>query len=199
MCVFVFQPQWWSLIIWCVRSVRSHLWTLTSATVLICLCVINAGMSSILYVVTVGQNIMLNLLQRVYWLVLLVKCSCFFLSISVLYCVSCAPAVQQVLKTSIVMCLRNSFYKCICLYRDNEVKHKLISRTEAKQTFLLKDCDLDKREPLLRFILRKNPHNPHWGDMKLYLKTQVGSTYPQARAVQITWSHSIQLLNSNPF
>uniref|UniRef100_A0A673G458 Xeroderma pigmentosum, complementation group A n=1 Tax=Sinocyclocheilus rhinocerous TaxID=307959 RepID=A0A673G458_9TELE len=26
---------------------------------------------------------------------------------------------------------------------------------------------------LLRFILRKNPHNPRWGDMKLYLKTQV--------------------------
>lgn len=102
------------------------------------------------------------------------------------------PVHLQVLKTSTVMCMRNSFYNCICLHRDNEVKHKLISRTEAKQTFLLKDCDLDKREPLLRFILRKNPHNPHWGDMKLYLKTQVGSTYPQARAVNI-------LLNSNPF
>lgn len=63
----------------------------------------------------------------------------------------------------------------MCLHRDNEVKHKLISRTEAKQAFLLKDCDLDKREPSLRFILRKNPHNPRWGDMKLYLKTQVGS------------------------
>ncbi|TRY85736.1 hypothetical protein DNTS_031918 [Danionella cerebrum] len=61
----------------------------------------------------------------------------------------------------------------LCFCRDNEVKHKLISRTEAKQKFLLKDCDLDKREPPLRFILRKNPHNPRWGDMKLYLKTQV--------------------------
>ncbi|XP_077061283.1 DNA repair protein complementing XP-A cells [Siphateles boraxobius] len=70
--------------------------------------------------------------------------------------------------------LSNSFDLSVCdKCRDNEVKHKLISRTEAKQTFLLKDCDLDKREPLLRFILRKNPHNPHWGDMKLYLKTQV--------------------------
>ncbi|KAG8014434.1 DNA repair protein complementing XP-A cells-like protein [Nibea albiflora] len=56
---------------------------------------------------------------------------------------------------------------------DNEVKHKLISRTEAKQHYLLKDCDLDKREPPLRFILKKNPHNPRWGDMKLYLKVQV--------------------------
>lgn len=70
--------------------------------------------------------------------------------------------------------LSNSFDLSVCdKCRDNEVKHKLISRTEAKQTFLLKDCDLDKREPPLRFTLRKNPHNPHWGDMKLYLKTQV--------------------------
>ncbi|KAM7394004.1 hypothetical protein PAMP_020833 [Pampus punctatissimus] len=56
---------------------------------------------------------------------------------------------------------------------NNEEKHKLISRTEAKQHYLLKDCDLDKREPPLRFILKKNPHNPRWGDMKLYLKLQV--------------------------
>lgn len=58
--------------------------------------------------------------------------------------------------------------------RDNEEKHKLISRTEAKQHYLLKDCDLDMREPPLRFVLKKNPHNPRWGDMKLYLKVQVG-------------------------
>uniref|UniRef100_A0A671UX66 XPA, DNA damage recognition and repair factor n=1 Tax=Sparus aurata TaxID=8175 RepID=A0A671UX66_SPAAU len=57
--------------------------------------------------------------------------------------------------------------------RDNEEKHKLISRTEAKQHYLLKDCDLDMREPPLRFVLKKNPHNPRWGDMKLYLKVQV--------------------------
>uniref|UniRef100_A0A2D4MB96 XPA C-terminal domain-containing protein n=2 Tax=Micrurus spixii TaxID=129469 RepID=A0A2D4MB96_9SAUR len=57
--------------------------------------------------------------------------------------------------------------------RDIENKHKLLTRTEAKQEYLLKDCDLDKREPVLRFILKKNPHNPHWGDMKLYLKLQV--------------------------
>ncbi|RVE75647.1 hypothetical protein OJAV_G00000860 [Oryzias javanicus] len=56
---------------------------------------------------------------------------------------------------------------------DAEGKHKLISRTEAKQRYLLKDCDLDKREPPLRFILKKNPHNSSWGDMKLYLQLQV--------------------------
>ncbi|XP_062379690.1 DNA repair protein complementing XP-A cells [Sardina pilchardus] len=70
--------------------------------------------------------------------------------------------------------LSNSFDLAVCdNCRDNEVKHKLISRTEAKQNYLLKDCDLDKREPPLRFILRKNPHNTQWGDMKLYLKLQV--------------------------
>nr|XP_056704636.1 DNA repair protein complementing XP-A cells [Euleptes europaea] len=57
--------------------------------------------------------------------------------------------------------------------RDVEDKHKLITRTEAKQEYLLKDCDLDKREPVLKFILKKNPHNSQWGDMKLYLKRQV--------------------------
>ncbi|XP_045903502.1 DNA repair protein complementing XP-A cells isoform X2 [Micropterus dolomieu] len=72
--------------------------------------------------------------------------------------------------------LSNSFDLCVCdKCRDNEEKHKLISRTEAKQHYLLKDCDLDKREPPLRFILKKNPHNPRWGDMKLYLKLQVST------------------------
>ncbi|TRZ14239.1 hypothetical protein HGM15179_012864 [Zosterops borbonicus] len=57
--------------------------------------------------------------------------------------------------------------------RDVEDKHKLITRTEAKEEYLLKDCDLDKREPVLRFIVKKNPHNSRWGEMKLYLKLQV--------------------------
>ncbi|XP_071586608.1 DNA repair protein complementing XP-A cells [Heliangelus exortis] len=57
--------------------------------------------------------------------------------------------------------------------RDAEDKHKLITRTEAKEEYLLKDCDLDKREPVLRYIVKKNPHNSRWGDMKLYLKLQV--------------------------
>lgn len=38
---------------------------------------------------------------------------------------------------------------------------------------------MDERTPPLKFIVRKNPHNPRWGDMKLYLRLQVmnGSTY----------------------
>jgi DNA repair protein len=57
--------------------------------------------------------------------------------------------------------------------RDYEGAHKLIPRTEAKTLYLLKDCDLDLREPPLRYIAKKNPHNPRYGDMKLYLKAQV--------------------------
>ena len=51
-------------------------------------------------------------------------------------------------------------------------KHELITKTDAKSTFLLTDYDMDKREPILKFILRKNPHNPRWGDMKLFLRQE---------------------------
>lgn len=57
--------------------------------------------------------------------------------------------------------------------KDMEEKHKLITRTDAKQEYLLKDVDFDKREPVLRFITKPNPHNNRWGDMKLYLRLQV--------------------------
>nr|ACO10589.1 DNA-repair protein complementing XP-A cells homolog [Caligus rogercresseyi] len=50
-----------------------------------------------------------------------------------------------------------------------------MTKTEAKKTFLLKDVDLDRREPPLKFIIKKNPHNPRWGEMKLYLRYQVES------------------------
>lgn len=57
--------------------------------------------------------------------------------------------------------------------RDPDDLHSMMTRTDAKTTYLLKDEDLDKREPLLKFLLRKNPHNSHWGDMKLYLHCQI--------------------------
>lgn len=71
-----------------------------------------------------------------------------------------------------VMCLNVLLFN-VLLHRDNDDKHALITRTDAKTEYHLKDCDLDKREPILKFILRKNPHNPRWGDMKLYLHLQV--------------------------
>ncbi|CAI4226790.1 unnamed protein product [Auanema sp. JU1783] len=57
--------------------------------------------------------------------------------------------------------------------RDDKGAHQLIPRTEVKKEFLLKDCDLDQRKPILRFYSKKNPHNPRYGDMKLYLRLQV--------------------------
>jgi DNA-repair protein complementing XP-A cells len=72
--------------------------------------------------------------------------------------------------------------------RDKEGKHSLITKTEAKQEYLLKDCDLDKREPALKYIVRKNPHNANWGEMKLYLHLQI-----EQRALEV-WGSEENLL-----
>ncbi|KAL5243227.1 hypothetical protein ACI65C_010637 [Semiaphis heraclei] len=60
-----------------------------------------------------------------------------------------------------------------CKEKFGKEKFDLITRTEAKKEYLLKDCDIDLRSPPLRFILGKNPHNSRWGEMKLYLLLQV--------------------------
>ncbi|XP_011299813.1 DNA repair protein complementing XP-A cells homolog [Fopius arisanus] len=57
--------------------------------------------------------------------------------------------------------------------RDREEKHTLITKTEAKDTYLLRDYDLDQREPPLKFILKANPHRAAYGHMKLYLHLQI--------------------------
>lgn len=72
--------------------------------------------------------------------------------------------------------------------RDPDGKHSLVTRTKAKQTYLLNDCDLDQREPPLKYILKKNPHNPNWGEMKLYLELQV-----EQRALEV-WGSEEALL-----
>ncbi|KAE9555125.1 hypothetical protein FO519_001700 [Halicephalobus sp. NKZ332] len=59
-------------------------------------------------------------------------------------------------------------------------EYQTINRTMAKKEFLLKDEDLDYRQPPLKFISRKNPHNPRYGDMKLYLVAQL-----QERAILV--------------
>ncbi|XP_074615664.1 DNA repair protein complementing XP-A cells homolog [Acropora palmata] len=60
----------------------------------------------------------------------------------------------------------------VCDNCRSEEKHALITKTEAREQFLLKDCDFDRREPPLKFILKKNPHYSR-GEMKLYLKSQI--------------------------
>ncbi|CAH1396319.1 unnamed protein product [Nezara viridula] len=77
--------------------------------------------------------------------------------------------------------LQKSFDYLVCDgCKDSNDKHSLITRTDAKAQYLLKDCDIDKREPPLKFILRKNPHNSNWGQMKLYLHLQV-----EERAIEV--------------
>lgn len=79
-------------------------------------------------------------------------------------------------------------YKVCDACRDSDGKHSLITRTEAKQEYLLKDCDLDKREPILKYVSRKNPHNVRWGEMKLYLHIQV-----EERALEV-WGSEENLI-----
>lgn len=71
---------------------------------------------------------------------------------------------------------------------DKEDKHSLITKTEAKEEYLLKDCDIEKREPPLKYIVRKNPHNMRWGEMKLYLHLQI-----EKRALEV-WGSEETLL-----
>ncbi|XP_067631639.1 DNA repair protein complementing XP-A cells homolog [Eurosta solidaginis] len=71
--------------------------------------------------------------------------------------------------------------------RDPDGRHALITRTEAKAEYLLKECDFDRREPQLRYISRKNPHNVRWGEMKLYLLLQV-----EKRAMEV-WGSEEEL------
>lgn len=62
----------------------------------------------------------------------------------------------------------------------------MITRTEAKNEYLLKDCDLDQREPPLRFIAKKNPNPLARSDMKLYLHIQV-----EERALEVWGTEEI--------
>jgi DNA-repair protein complementing XP-A cells len=94
--------------------------------------------------------------------------------ISYLTCLDCSEEfIESYLHT-------NFNYSVCDKCKNTEDKHVLITRTEAKNEFLLKDCDFDKREPPLKFISRKNPHNNRYAEMKLYLLLQV-----EQRAVEV--------------
>lgn len=63
-----------------------------------------------------------------------------------------------------------------CKNMDRDGPHELITKTDAKKVFLIKDTDFEKGErgdSELKYIVRKNPHNAMWGDMKLFLRLQV--------------------------
>lgn len=65
----------------------------------------------------------------------------------------------------------------------------MITRTDAKTNYILKDCDLDRREPPLRFISKRNPNQKFSrNDMKLYLQIQI-----ERRALEV-WGSEERLL-----
>lgn len=86
------------------------------------------------------------------------------------------------------MSLQNDLLIAIIYFRDPDDKHSLITKSEAKEEYLLKDCDFDKREPPLKYILKKNPHNNRWGEMKLYLHLQI-----EKRALEVWGSEEVLL------
>jgi len=70
--------------------------------------------------------------------------------------------------------LLSKFNKSVCDgCKEMNSKHKLITKTDAKTKYQLKDCDFDKRDPPLSYVVRKNPRHEKWGEMKLYLESQV--------------------------
>nr|VZI47586.1 unnamed protein product [Spirometra erinaceieuropaei] len=82
--------------------------------------------------------------------------------------------------------LLNNFDCEVCdACRDVHGIHSLITRTSAKERYLLNDVDLDVRTPVLRCIFKRNPHNATWGDMRLYLEAQVA-----ARSLEIWGSEA---------
>lgn len=61
----------------------------------------------------------------------------------------------------------------VCLScKESNTLYTIITKTQAKNEYLLTDEELADAS-LLPSISRKNPHNPRWADMKLYLRKQV--------------------------
>lgn len=67
--------------------------------------------------------------------------------------------------------LRKHYGALVCDDCKDDEKYPLMTLSEVKTEYLLNDNML-KRDPALRFILKKNPHNPSWGEMKLFLLPQ---------------------------
>lgn len=69
--------------------------------------------------------------------------------------------------------LYDNFRACVCYSckESNEI-YEIITKTQARNEYLLTDEELAD-SLLLPSISRKNPHNPRWADMKLYLRRQV--------------------------
>lgn len=62
---------------------------------------------------------------------------------------------------------------CRDMGKQKDGRYSLVTKSEAKEVYLLRDIDLDGKDQSLRFIEKKNPHYETWGKMHLYLRCQV--------------------------
>ena len=90
--------------------------------------------------------------------------------------------------------LRKHYNALVCDECKDDEKYPLMTLSEVKTEYVLNDNHL-KRDPALKFILKKNPHNPSWGEMKLFLLPQV-----ETRALEIheSWEKLEELKSNLP-
>jgi len=74
--------------------------------------------------------------------------------------------------------LRDKFNYDVCDECNKDDKYPLMTLSEVKSEYLLSDNHL-KRDPPLKFLLKKNPHHSGWGEMKLFLMKQVEGEFPE--------------------
>jgi DNA-repair protein complementing XP-A cells len=69
--------------------------------------------------------------------------------------------------------LSENFGVSVCYdCKDSNPLFGIITKTQARNEYMLTDEELADSS-LMPSISRKNPHNPRWADMKLYLRLQV--------------------------
>lgn len=67
----------------------------------------------------------------------------------------------------------DNFHVTVCFScKESKPLYGIITKTQARNEYLLTDEELADSN-LLPSISKKNPHNPRWADMKLYLRRQV--------------------------
>lgn len=56
--------------------------------------------------------------------------------------------------------------------KESNILFEILTKTQARNEYLLTDEELAD-SALLPSMSRRNPHNPRWADMKLYLRCQI--------------------------
>ena len=69
--------------------------------------------------------------------------------------------------------LRETYAFDVCDECNDSEKYPLMTLSEVKSEYLLNDNMLKRGDDTLKFLLKKNPHNSSWGEMKLFLMPQV--------------------------